>query len=60
MFHFAYDALALVSYENLDREVLLVSILNILYLIYGIYLTYNLVRRNKINPPVGKTVGNHR
>ncbi|WP_438490908.1 CPBP family intramembrane glutamic endopeptidase [Paenibacillus sp. IHBB 3054] len=60
VFHFAYDALAMFSNENLDQEVLLVSILNILYLIYGIYLAYNLVRRNKINPPVGKTVGNHR
>jgi membrane protease YdiL (CAAX protease family) len=46
-FHFIYDALAMVSNENLDHEVLIVSILNILYLFYGIYLVIELTRRHK-------------
>ncbi|KAI7257276.1 hypothetical protein KC345_g10829 [Hortaea werneckii] len=46
-FHFIYDALAMVSNENLDHEVLIVSILNILYLVYGIYLLVVLTRKNK-------------
>ncbi|WP_238652996.1 CPBP family intramembrane glutamic endopeptidase [Paenibacillus piscarius] len=44
-FHFLYDALAMVSNENLEHEVLIVSILNILYLIYGIYLVMALKRK---------------
>lgn len=44
-FHFIYDALAMVSIENLEHEVLLVSILNILYLVFGIYLLIVLTRR---------------
>lgn len=51
-FHFIYDALAMISNENLDKEVLLVSILNILYLLYGIYLVYNLVRRRKTHTTI--------
>ncbi|MNN88918.1 hypothetical protein D3C81_2066620 [compost metagenome] len=46
-FHFIYDALAMVSNENLDQEILVVSLLNILYLLYGIYLILVLSRRNK-------------
>lgn len=46
-FHFIYDALAMVSNENLDHEVMIVSILNILYLVYGIYLLVVLTRKNK-------------
>ncbi|MEI2396572.1 MULTISPECIES: CPBP family intramembrane glutamic endopeptidase [Paenibacillus] len=46
-FHFIYDALALVSNENLEHEVLIVGILNIMYLLYGIYLVIELTRRNK-------------
>ncbi|OKP95468.1 CPBP family intramembrane glutamic endopeptidase [Paenibacillus sp. P46E] len=48
-FHFIYDALAMVSNENLDQEILIVSLLNILYLLYGIYLYVVLTRRNKSN-----------
>ncbi|MEK3684321.1 CPBP family intramembrane glutamic endopeptidase [Paenibacillus sp. FSL R10-2736] len=44
-FHFIYDALAMVSNENVEHELLLVSILNILYLIFGIYLLIVLNRR---------------
>lgn len=44
-FHFLYDALAMVSNENLEHEVLIVSILNILYLIYGVYLVIVLKRK---------------
>lgn len=56
VFHFAYDALALVSNENPDQEILGISILNILYILYGIYLILHLIRRNKAsemkyNPP---------
>jgi len=46
-FHFIYDALAMVSNENLDHEVLIVSILNILYLMYGIYLLVVLTRKHR-------------
>lgn len=46
-FHFLFDALALVSNENLENEVLIVSILNIMYLLYGIYLLMALIRRHK-------------
>ncbi|AIQ69647.1 CPBP family intramembrane glutamic endopeptidase [Paenibacillus graminis] len=46
-FHFIYDALAMVCNENLDQEILVVSLLNILYLLYGIYLIAVLLRRNK-------------
>ncbi|MEK4048275.1 CPBP family intramembrane glutamic endopeptidase [Paenibacillus sp. FSL H8-0048] len=47
-FHFIYDALAMVSNENLEHEVLIVSILNIMYLLYGIYLlmVFNRKHRN--------------
>ncbi|WP_339218563.1 CPBP family intramembrane glutamic endopeptidase [Paenibacillus sp. FSL H8-0332] len=48
-FHFIYDALAMVSIENLEREVLIVSILNILYLVYGIYLLMVLIRKHRNN-----------
>lgn len=44
-FHFLYDALAMVSNENLEHEVLIVAILNILYLIYGIYLVMVLKKK---------------
>ncbi|WP_342422051.1 CPBP family intramembrane glutamic endopeptidase [Paenibacillus sp. FSL E2-0178] len=44
-FHFIYDALAMVSNENVEHELLLVSILNILYLLFGIYLLIVLNRR---------------
>ncbi|WP_019910168.1 CPBP family intramembrane glutamic endopeptidase [Paenibacillus sp. HW567] len=46
-FHFIYDALAMVSNENLDQEILLVSLLNILYFLYGIYLVVVLLRRKQ-------------
>ncbi|MHA6534220.1 CPBP family intramembrane glutamic endopeptidase [Paenibacillus sp. BAC0078] len=46
-FHFIYDALAMVSNENLDQEILVVSLLNILYLLYGIYLVVVLSRRKQ-------------
>lgn len=44
-FHFIYDALAMVSNDNVEHEVLMVSILNILYLVFGIYLLIVLTRR---------------
>lgn len=46
-FHFIYDALAMVSNENLKHEGLIVSILNILYLLYGIYLLMVLTRKHR-------------
>ncbi|SEU28342.1 CPBP family intramembrane glutamic endopeptidase [Paenibacillus sp. NFR01] len=46
-FHFIYDALALVSKENTEHEVLLVAILNVMYLLYGAYLIVNLLRRSR-------------
>ncbi|MEK3715945.1 CPBP family intramembrane glutamic endopeptidase [Paenibacillus sp. FSL R7-0333] len=46
-FHFIYDALAMVSNENLEHEVLIVSILNILYLLYGIYLLVVFSRKHR-------------
>lgn len=48
-FHFLYDALAMVSNDNLEHEVLVVAILNILYLIYGIYLLMVFRRRLQAN-----------
>lgn len=54
-FHFVYDALAFMSNENLDQEVLVVAILNLAYLIYGVYLVYSL-RRKKLNAAPGNTV----
>lgn len=48
-FHFIYDALAMVSNDNVENEVLFVGILNIMYLIYGIYLLVVLTRRNENN-----------
>lgn len=47
-FHFLFDFLAqLTSNAILDQEVLAVSILNILYLCYGIYLVYGFINRKK-------------
>lgn len=49
-FHFLFDALAqLTSNSIMDKEILVVSILNMIYLVYGIYLVYILVRRNKLD-----------
>lgn len=48
-FHFIFDALAQVTNPSIiDKELLLVSILNVLYLVYGIYLVLVLVRRKGI------------
>lgn len=49
LFHFAFDILAFMTQENPDKELLAISILNVLYLLYGIYLVYNLRRRNKLS-----------
>lgn len=48
-FHFIFDALAQMTNPDIvDKELLLVSILNVLYLVYGIYLVVVMVRRKKI------------
>lgn len=48
VFHFLFDALAqMTSNALLDQEVLVVSILNILYLCYGVYLVYGFINRKK-------------
>ena len=47
-FHFLYDALAQMTNPQLvDKEIWMVSILNIFYLLYGGYLLMLLLRRNK-------------
>ncbi|UNK20806.1 CPBP family intramembrane metalloprotease [Paenibacillus sp. N3/727] len=49
-FHFMFDALAQMTSSNIvDKEVLVVSILNIIYLVYGSYLIFVLLRRKKMN-----------
>ncbi|QSF43055.1 CPBP family intramembrane glutamic endopeptidase [Paenibacillus tianjinensis] len=55
-FHFVYDALAFMTKENSDKELLAVIILNLLYLVYGIYLVYNLRRRKKLNTAPGNRI----
>lgn len=45
-FHFLYDTLAIATRSN-EKEILLVSILNALYILYGIYLVVILRRREK-------------
>ncbi|WP_164716297.1 CPBP family intramembrane glutamic endopeptidase [Paenibacillus whitsoniae] len=53
LFHFVYDALAQVTNPALqDHEVLVVSILNVFYLLYGLYLVVILTRRKKASFPV--------
>lgn len=54
IFHFMFDALAQVTNPAIEeKELLVVSILNILYLLYGIYLVVALGRKNKrIKPEV--------
>lgn len=48
LFHFLFDALAqLTSNSIIEQEVLAVSILNTLYLLYGIYLVYILLKRKR-------------
>ncbi|RCX23441.1 hypothetical protein DFP94_1011040 [Fontibacillus phaseoli] len=50
VFHFLFDALALVTSNAIaDEEVLAVSILNVLYLAYGVYLIYVLSNRKKVS-----------
>lgn len=52
-FHFLFDALAqMTSSAIVDKEVLVVSILNIMYLLYGGYLIFILSRRPKTNIPI--------
>ncbi len=47
-FHFLFDTLAqLTSNAIVDQEVLAVSILNVLYLLYGAYLIYGFMSRKK-------------
>jgi len=49
-FHFMFDTFAqLTSSDILNKEVLAVSILNIIYLIYGCYLVVVLLRKKKMN-----------
>ncbi|KGE17684.1 type II CAAX prenyl endopeptidase Rce1 family protein [Paenibacillus wynnii] len=53
VFHFMFDALAQMTNTTIeDKELLVVSILNILYLLYGGYLIYVLLHRKKMNTPV--------
>ncbi|MOA27098.1 hypothetical protein D3C78_1479440 [compost metagenome] len=48
-FHFIFDAFAQVTNPDIvDKELLVVSILNVLYLVYGIYLVFVLMRRKGI------------
>ncbi|MNG27902.1 hypothetical protein D3C84_1130800 [compost metagenome] len=48
LFHFLFDALAKVTDPTLDEQVVLVvSILNLIYLVYGIYLVIVLTRKKK-------------
>ena len=50
LFHFMFDALAqMTSSVILDKEVWVVSILNIIYLVYGSYLIYILMHKKKMN-----------
>ncbi|OAB44446.1 CPBP family intramembrane glutamic endopeptidase [Paenibacillus glacialis] len=49
-FHFMFDTFAqLTSSDIVDKELMAVSILNIIYLVYGIYLITVLLRRKKMN-----------
>ncbi|MNC15340.1 CAAX amino terminal protease self- immunity [compost metagenome] len=47
LFHFVYDALAFMTAQNPDKELIAIVIMNVLYLLYGIYLINNLRRRKK-------------
>ncbi|OAB46755.1 CPBP family intramembrane glutamic endopeptidase [Paenibacillus antarcticus] len=48
-FHFLFDALAQMTSSVIeDKEIMAVSILNIIYLIYGCYLVVMLIRRKKL------------
>ncbi|MEC0090985.1 CPBP family intramembrane glutamic endopeptidase [Paenibacillus macquariensis] len=50
VFHFMFDTFAqLTSSDILNKELLAVSILNIIYLIYGCYLVVVLMRKKKMN-----------
>ncbi|CAM4303176.1 CPBP family intramembrane glutamic endopeptidase [Paenibacillus typhae] len=53
LFHFVYDALAFMTIENPDKELTVVIVLNVLYLLYGIYLVYKLRRRKKLGTASG-------
>jgi len=49
-FHFLFDALAQMTSSVIeDKEILAVSILNIIYLLYGCYLIVVLMRKKKMN-----------
>ncbi|MCL6603199.1 MAG: CPBP family intramembrane metalloprotease [Paenibacillus sp.] len=53
VFHFMFDALAQMTSTNvIDKEILAVSILNILYLAYGAYLVFVLLKRKKTNSQI--------
>lgn len=48
LFHFMFDALAQLTNTNIvEHELLVVSILNLIYLLYGAYLIYEFRNRNK-------------
>lgn len=50
LFHFMFDALAQITNTNMvDKEIQVVSILNIIYLLYGTYLILVLLHRKKMN-----------
>lgn len=50
IFHFLFDALAqMTSSDIADKEIMIVSVLNILYLLYGAYLVFVLLHKRKTN-----------
>lgn len=50
IFHFLFDTFAqLTSPAIIEQEVLVVSVLNMIYLAYGAYLIYVLLQRRKLN-----------
>lgn len=50
VFHFLFDALAqMTSSDIADKEIMIVSVLNILYLLYGAYLVFVLLHKRKTN-----------
>lgn len=50
LFHFMFDALAQMTNTNIvDKELQVISILNIIYLLYGAYLILALLHRKKMN-----------
>lgn len=50
VFHFLFDALAQMTRSDIaDKEIMIVSVLNIIYLLYGAYLVFVLLHKRKTN-----------